>query len=174
MHGRRVHAVLALLGVASVACGGEEEGARPTSSAGSVGSPDSGVFDPYESTSGGSSGNDTDADPSNGPSAGGPGNPNTMSGPDSAESGDDPSAGPGTGGTPTSGTAGESGSMPTGTSGMPPTTAGSSSTGYYGTTGYYATTGYYDPYGYALEDDDGWYTGLGAVECGDIPLRNCP
>ena len=26
----------------------------------------------------------------------------------------------------------------------------------------------------ALEDDDGWYTGLGAVECGDIPLRNCP
>ena len=52
MSGPRTHALLALLGATSLGemgCFGDEDGAQPTSSVGSVGEPDSGVFDPHES-----------------------------------------------------------------------------------------------------------------------------
>lgn len=154
--------MLALFGSASVvppACVDGNDGAQPSSSAGSLGNSDS---DPTEAaretTSSGSSGGTTAS----------PNNTTASSASDTLEtdaenpgSASDPSGGP----DPTT----------TGTGRDRGTSSGGSSTGPYGTTGY-ASSGYYGSTGYfnADPEDDGWYTGLGSVECGDIPLPNCP
>lgn len=171
MSAPRTHALLALLGATSLGemgCFGDNDGAQPTSSASSVGTPDSGIFDPYQSTGSGSGSTGTGTDSG----TAGPGSDNSDPSAGSAETGVGTDSGP-TSNSDGPGTTGPSG---TGGTGMTDGSSGSGSSGYFGSTGYYGSTGLYGSTGYydAEPEDDGWYTGLGAVECGDIPLRICP
>lgn len=144
--------MLALAGASIVGCVDGEKGARPTSSASySDGDDDSGVFDPLDTTTGGETSAGVTGDSGPVTTQGGGSDSTTTGTPGSSTEEDSGSEGPTSG--PSSGSGGTSG---------------------YGTTYGYASSGDYGTYGYASAEDDGWFLGLRAVECGDVPLRNCP